>query len=77
MRAAPDSPIQLAEARPGGGVPVTIATVDGRHWGREPVFDWLTRRAATAEEDGAGPVLVGIDFAFAHPLSMRRPITLA
>lgn len=59
--------IQLAEARPGGGVPVTIATVDGRHWGREPVFDWLTRRAATAEEDGAGPVLVGIDFAFAHP----------
>ena len=59
--------IQLAEAAPGTAAPQSIMPQDGRHWGREPVLDWLIRRAAIATEANAGPVLVGIDFAFAHP----------
>ena len=59
--------IQLAEAAPGTAAPHTIMAEDGRHWGREPVLDWLIRRTAAADASAAGPVLVGIDFAFAHP----------
>ena len=59
--------IQLAEAGPGTAAPHSIMAEDGRHWGRGPVLDWLIRRAAAADASAAGPVLVGIDFAFAHP----------
>ena len=59
--------IQLAEAAPGTAAPHSIMPQDGRHWGRAPVLDWLIRRAAAADASAAGPVLVGIDFAFAHP----------
>ena len=56
--------IQLAMARPGSAAPETILTDDGRHWGREGVRDWLLTRAGETKD---GPLLVGIDFAFAHP----------
>lgn len=56
--------IQLAMARPGAAVPQTVLAEDGRHWGREGVRDWLLARADLTED---GPVMVGIDFAFAHP----------
>ena len=56
--------IQISMAMPGSAVPETIIAGDGRHWGRESVRDWLLARAEVA---GNGPVLVGIDFAFAHP----------
>ena len=59
--------IQLAEARPGHHAPRTILADDGRHWGRDTVHDWLIARADAAGVAGTGPVLVGIDFAFAHP----------
>jgi len=59
--------IQLAEALPGGAAPRTILTDDGRHWGRGSVHDWLLRRAEAATMDSGPPLLVGIDFAFAHP----------
>ena len=57
--------IQMAWARPGRGVPRTILTADGRHWGRQAVHDRLLAAATTA--DTGSPILVGIDFAFAHP----------
>lgn len=56
--------IQLAMAAPGSALPRTILADDGRHWGREGVRDWLLARAGVTED---GPLLVGIDFAFAHP----------
>ena len=56
--------IQLAMARHGSAAPETILTNDGRHWGREGVRDWLLTRAGETQD---GPLLVGIDFAFAHP----------
>ena len=58
--------IQLAEARPGHHAPRTILADDGRHWGRDTVHDWLIARADAAGVAGTGPVLVGIDFAFAQ-----------
>jgi len=61
--------IQLAEALPGHDAPQTIPAEDARHWGRVAVYDWLIRRAATADSSAARPVLVGIDFAFAHPFA--------
>ena len=56
--------IQLAMARPGQGVPDTWLAEDGRHWGRDDVRD---RLLAEASAGNGAPVLVGIDFAFAHP----------
>ncbi len=66
--------IQLACALPGNEAPQRIDCPSGEKWGREAVFDWLM---ALARGDAAlsgsprwhdgGPVLVGIDFAFAHP----------
>ena len=56
--------IQVARAGPGHGAPATILPADGRHWGREAVCDWLLDEVADRCE---APVLVGIDFAFAHP----------
>ena len=51
-------------ARPGGAAPLTLDPADHRHWGREAVLDLLLVLAGGAED---GPLLVGIDFAFAHP----------
>ena len=56
--------IQLAMARPGGAAPLTLDPADHRHWGREAVLD---RLLVLAGGGGDGPLLVGIDFAFAHP----------
>jgi len=56
--------IQLAEATPGTAAPRSITPEDGRHWGRDTVLDWLINRAGAARNR---PLLVGIDFAFAHP----------
>ena len=57
--------IQVARARAGRAAPQTILPPDARHWGRDAVRDWLL---AEAEASAAGsPLLVGIDFAFAHP----------
>lgn len=56
--------IQVAQARPGHGAPVTVCPADGRHWGREAIHDWLLDRVA---DPSGAPILVGIDFAFAHP----------
>ena len=63
-RGARQAGIQLAAARPGNGVPDTWLADDGRHWGRDNVRD---RLLAEASETISAPVLVGIDFAFAHP----------
>ena len=57
--------IQVARAGPGQSVPETVLSGDGRHWGREAVHDWLLAEAAMAAS--GSPILVGIDFAFAHP----------
>ena len=56
--------IQLAMARPGKGVPSTWLAKDRRHWGRDDVRDRLVADASAAN---GSPILVGIDFAFAHP----------
>ena len=56
--------IQLAMARPGGAAPLTLDPADHRHWGREAVLDRLIVLAGGGVD---GPLLVGIDFAFAHP----------
>ena len=56
--------IQLAMARPGNDAPDTWLADGGRHWGRDEVRDRLLAEVSAA--NGA-PVLVGIDFAFAHP----------
>ena len=62
-RGARQPGIQIAMARPGRATPETLLADDGRHWGREGVRDRLVAEAAAA----GGPVLAGIDFAFAHP----------
>ncbi len=66
--------IQLACATPGNAPPQRIDCPAGKNWGREAVFDWLLELAhqGAALVDPAqwrddGPVIVGIDFAFAHP----------
>ena len=56
--------IQLAMAAPGGGAPLTLDPDGHRHWGREAVLD---RLLALADAPDEAPLLVGIDFAFAHP----------
>jgi hypothetical protein len=56
--------IQLAMAVPGGGAPLTLDPDGHRHWGREAVLD---RLLALADAPDEAPLLVGIDFAFAHP----------
>jgi len=51
-------------AAPGNGVPETLDPDGHRHWGRDAVRD---RLLALADAPGEAPLLVGIDFAFAHP----------
>ena len=73
--------IQMSLARPGRAVPERVMPPDGRAWGRDAVYDWLLQAAAPApvarladhpvdqstELASGGALLVGIDFAFAHP----------
>ena len=56
--------IQLAMAAPGGGAPLTLDPEGLLDWGREAVLD---RLLALADAPDQAPLLVGIDFAFAHP----------
>ena len=55
--------IQLAIATPGRGAPVGIYPSDNTAWSREAVRDYLIDLVSS----GIGSILVGIDFAFAHP----------
>jgi hypothetical protein len=67
--------IQLACAMPGNAAPQRIDCPSAEKWGREAVFDWLLALArgsavlppASPRQRSDGPVLVGVDFAFAHP----------
>ena len=65
-RGARQPGIQVAQADPGQRAPATILPADGRHWGREAIRDWLLGHVADRCD---APVLVGIDFAFAHPFT--------
>ena len=60
--------IQLSLARPGRAAPERVDAPDGRAWGRDTVFDWLLQ-AVAPDADAGGSMLVGIDFAFAHPFA--------
>ena len=60
--------IQLSLARPGRAAPKRVDAPDGRAWGRDTVFDWLLQ-AVAPDADAGGSMLVGIDFAFAHPFA--------
>lgn len=57
--------IQLAIASPDNAVPQTVPSPQRRHWSRHNVRDFLCDQAAQAPV--GAPLLVGIDFAFAHP----------
>ena len=57
--------LQLAHALPGNGVPLRVSPPLLKYWSRQQVFDYLVATAENAK--GKKPVLVGIDFAFAHP----------
>ncbi len=55
--------IQMAHANSGQAVPRRIEPTGGKHWSRHELFNYLCQLV----ELPSGPVLVGIDFAFAHP----------
>ncbi len=57
--------LQIAAAMPGVSVPMRVAPPLTKYWSRQQVFDHLSAMADAATGDA--PVLVGIDFAFAHP----------
>ena len=59
--------LQLAHAMPGNGVPLRLSPPLSKYWSRLQVFDYLVATAENAT--GKKPVLVGIDFAFAHPFA--------
>ena len=59
--------LQLAHAIPGNGVPLRVPPPLSKYWSRRQVFDYLVATAENAK--GKKPVLVGIDFAFAHPFA--------
>ena len=59
--------LQLAHAIPGNGVPLRVPPPLSKYWSRRQVFDYLVATAENAT--GKKPVLVGIDFAFAHPFA--------
>jgi len=59
--------LQLAHALPGNGVPLRVSPPLFKYWSRQQVFDYLVATAENAK--GKKPVLVGIDFAFAHPFA--------
>jgi len=59
--------IQIAMAKANTDAPPqTIACPYHKYWSRDAVFAYLVDLAEQSA-DGAGPVLIGIDFAFAHP----------
>ena len=57
--------IQLAMARPGSAVPDTILPPQKHQWSRQDVMTFLLDQAK--QVPAGAPLLVGIDFAFAHP----------
>ena len=59
--------LQLAHAIPGNGVPLRVSPPLSKYWSRQQVSDYLVTTAENAI--GKKPVLVGIDFAFAHPFA--------
>ena len=59
--------IQLAMAGPDTASPQTIAAPQQQHWSRQNVHDFLCDQAA--QTVAGAPLLVGIDFAFAHPFA--------
>ena len=59
--------LQLAHALPGNGVPLRVSPPLSKYLSRQQVFDYLVATAENAK--GKKPVLVGIDFAFAHPFA--------
>ena len=59
--------IQLAMATPGTTAPVTVLPPQHDHWSRQDVMTFLLDQAAKAP--AGAPLLVGIDFAFAHPFA--------
>ena len=59
--------LQLAHAIPGNGVPLRVSPPLSKYWSRQQVSDYLFETAENAT--GKKPVLVGIDFAFAHPFA--------
>jgi hypothetical protein len=61
--------LQVAIAKPGKAVPKRMGPPVGRYWSRCQVFDLLIEYANAAV--GKLPVLVGIDFAFAHPFRVK------
>ena len=62
--------LQLAHAMPGTGVPLRVSPPLSKYWSRQQVFDYLVEIAENAK--GKDPVLVGIDFAFAHPFADKH-----
>jgi len=62
--------LQLAYAIPGNGVPLRVSPPLSKYWSRQQVFDYLVEIAENAK--GKEPVLVGIDFAFAHPFADKN-----
>ena len=67
--------LQLAIAKPGKAVPRRLGPPAGRYWSRRQVFELLIEYADAAV--GRLPVLVGIDFAFAHPLRTKKTTNLS
>jgi len=57
--------LQLAIAAPGDSVPRSIAPPNQQSWSRQDIFDFLVDQAASLP--AGARLLVGIDFAFAHP----------
>ena len=57
--------LQLAHAGPGKSAPLRVSPPLSKYWSRQQVFDYLVEMAENAK--AKVPVLVGIDFAFAHP----------
>ena len=62
--------LQLAHAMPGTGVPLRVSPPLSKYWSRQQVFDYLVEIAENAK--GKDPILVGIDFAFAHPFADKH-----
>ena len=54
--------LQVAACRPGHGAPRLVSNPGGGHWTRPAFAEWLLARL---DEDG--PLLCGLDFAFALP----------
>ncbi|MDA0884205.1 MAG: hypothetical protein O3B18_04640 [Proteobacteria bacterium] len=62
--------LQLAHATPGTGAPLRVSPPLSKYWSRQQVSNYLIEIAENAK--GKDPVLVGIDFAFAHPFADKH-----